>query len=104
MMLFTCRCLKTFSLKSGFKKMVFLTISFLHKMFHRDKLEGLTLMGHQTNRKTNVCQSFITNLAMGWTMGAFCMVINGKTCSVPLHFLRHVETNAIKSRPLVKSV
>ena len=46
--------------------------------------QASSLVGHQTNRKTNRFYFFISNSRCKSDYACICMVVKGKACSVPL--------------------
>ena len=87
------------ALKFGFEKRgIFNKIPFLHKAFHGDfwkrftsfDQETLSLICNQTNHRKNMFLPYQPNSCYESDYECSCIMINGKTCSVPLNILSSV--------------
>ena len=58
-------------------------------LLHFDQ-ETLSLVGNQTFHRTNMFWPYQTNFCYESDYECSCIMINGKTCSVPLHILSSV--------------
>ena len=89
-----------FVLKFGFKKGVFLTkfhfyikrsMEISGKEFLNFYQQASSLIGNQTNYRTNIFLSYYSNSCFESDYECICIVINGKICSVPLNILSSVQ-------------
>ena len=90
--------------KIRFEKRGILTkIPFLHKAFHGRFWKGMTLffqeasplIGNQTCHKTNMFSPHWSNSCFESDYESVCIMVNGKTSSVPLNLLSSVVLNRI---------
>ena len=95
------RLIEKIALKFGFEKRgIFNKIPFLHKAFHGDFWKGLlhfdqeasSLIGNQTYHRTNMFSPYQPNSYYESDYECICIMVNGKTCSVPLNILSSVFT------------
>ena len=95
--------LQKMSLNFVLKKGVFLTKFHFYTIKHSIKISGKgllhfyqetsSLIHSQTNHRANMFSPYWSNSCYEWDFVCICIVINGKTCSVPLNILSSVLAN-----------